>query len=54
MFNLHKNDACIMFWLRHIFPRYGNQENDQRLMFLKKGGRGLGTFLWIKSTNESI
>ena len=53
MFNLHKNDACSMFWLRPIFPRYSNQENDQRLMFLKKGGRGLGKFLWTKSTNES-
>ena len=37
MFNLHKNAACSMFWLRPIFPGYGNQENDQRLMFLKKG-----------------
>ena len=36
MFNLHKNAACSMFWLRPIFPRYGNKENDQRLMFLKK------------------
>ena len=48
-----------MFWLRPIFSRYGNQENDQTLMFLKKGGggggggRGFGTFLWTKSTNES-
>ena len=53
MFNLHKNDACSMFWLRPIFRRYGNQENDQWLMFLKKGGKGLGTFLWTKLTNES-
>ena len=53
MFNLHKNAAYCMFWLRPIFPRYGNQENDQRLMFLKKGDRGLGMFLWTKSTNES-
>ena len=44
MFNLHKNDACSMFWLRPIFPRYSNQENDQRLMFLKKGCGGLGRF----------
>ena len=51
--NLHKNDVCSMFWLRTIFHRYGNKENDQRLMFLKKGARGLGTFLWTKSTNES-
>ena len=29
------------------------EENDQRLMFLKKGGKGLGTFLWTKLTNES-
>ena len=29
MFNLHKNDACSMFWLRSIFPRYSNQENDE-------------------------
>ena len=36
MFNLHKNAACNMFWLMPIFPRYGNQENDQRLTFLKK------------------
>ena len=32
MFNLHKH----VFAKAH-FPRYGNQENDQRLMFLKKG-----------------
>ena len=44
MFNLHKNDAYSMFWLRPIFPRYGNQENDQRLMFLKKGVRVQGRF----------
>ena len=24
------------------FPRYGNQENDERLMFLEKGGGGGG------------
>ena len=31
-----------MIMLKHVlaFPRYGNQENDQRLMFLKKGGGG--------------
>ena len=51
--HLHKNDAYSMFWLRPIFPRYGNQENDQRLMFLKKVGKGPGTFLWTKLTNES-
>ena len=44
MFNLHKNNACSMFWQRPIFPRYSNQENDQRLVFLKKGGRGVGMF----------
>ena len=53
MFNLHKNDACSMFWLRSIFLRYSNHKSDYRLMFLKKGGRGLGSFLWTKSTNES-
>ena len=53
MFNLHNNDACSMFWLRPIFPRYSTQENDKRLTFLKKEGRGPGTFLWTKSTNES-
>ena len=37
MFNLHKNDACSMFWLRPIFLRYSNQESDNRLVFLKKG-----------------
>ena len=36
MFNRHKNAAYSMFWLRPIFSRYGNKENDQRLMFLKK------------------
>ena len=36
MFNLHKNNA----W-QHVlaFTRYSNQENDQRLMFLKIGVR---------------
>ena len=37
MFNLHKNDACSMFWLWPIFLRYSNQESENRLMFLKKG-----------------
>ena len=38
MFNLHKNDACSMFWLWPIFlrVRYSNQESDNRLI-LKKG-----------------
>ena len=45
MFNLHrKNEACSMFWLRPICPRYGNQVNDQRLMFLKKGVGVWGRF----------
>ena len=48
MFNLNvigidyvqfKNDACSMFW--PICLRYGNQENNQRLMFLKNGGGGV-------------
>ena len=45
--------ACSMFWLSPIFTRYSNQGNDKRLMFLKKEGRDLGTFLWTKSTNKS-
>ena len=52
MLNLHKSDACSMFRLSLEF--YSNQENDQRLMFLKKGVRVLGMFLWTKLTNESI
>ena len=51
MFNPHcKNDTCSIFW--PICLRYGNQENNQRLMSLKNGGggggRGLGTVLWTK------
>ena len=44
MFNLHKNDACSMFWLWPIFLRYSNQESDNRLMFLKKGVGVKGRF----------
>ena len=44
MFNLHKNDACSMFWLWPIFLRYSNQESDNRLMFLKKGVGVWGCF----------
>ena len=44
MFNLHKNDACSMFWFRLIFLRYSNQESDNRLVFLKKGVGVQGRF----------